>query len=826
MWKHAARRGMAAVLAVGMSFGMVGAGKTDAAQNQNLDHIKGRTCVNRNVNIKESDIAPKQIILGDWDGNGVLELADVTNILRAALNLLAPTQWQSYVVSENDCIQLGDAQAALKTALNLQKESYIEVLDSTNMETVYEEVIERDWSMTLYDNTKVCRNKAEAQEYLASYPKGYEGLKQAVDSIPEEQTEGKCIFIYVRAVRADDKEQAGLEHIYKKRVEGMELCSIEIEDSSEVEGVKNYLYISVHLLPEEFCESEYWETDFIKNNRDVKANISTYCVEAVPSGNEKPLSSYEVITSVEEAQNFIKNFIPANDAVEPDEPGYDEVSLRGVLNKSDAYYEQYTHIVYRGSVPLPRGRKKLDWTVGQDELAVTLDCENWQMGERELDTDDTQGFVYYYVIVLKNDLIADKKLVFSASERTEDVSLQGEQKHFVLEPEGDYYYDFWFGIGNEEQRTDVLDKLGAKFNKPGQESYQELEEALKSADLEGYDVLVAFGINKTEESYQPGQTESVVAVAMDCGVDFSYSHRGMTFEPGKQIVSVLYVPKGSLEPYLSGYKNDVPYGEEDKVHRLMAITKIEMENKKVFLGTRSQMDWMNEECVIHVSDQTKITCNEKKYELEDLHVGDIVEVDYIDWIGGSPLILQGNSYIQLIYSKETGEAYRGLTAQQLQEKFPNNAYWNHPVLEDHDEESYVDTGRCNNPDGYTWEPCRLGKYGCNSYAATELCYGFAAKLADDVYGSTYYEWPWQENSIKNAKPGDVIFYYGNGATEEFGHRAMIIDINGTKLQLAECNWGAHCRISWGRWTDVTKFREYTLFVAPYELPGGGEGVLD
>ena len=199
MWKHVARRGLAAVLAVGMGLGMAGAGRTDAAQNQYLDYIEEKNYVNGHMNGKEADSKPKQIILGDWDGNGVLELADVKNILRAALNLQAPTQWQSYVVSENNFIQLGDAQIALKTALNLQKKSYIEVLDSTNMETVYEEVIERDWSMTLHDNTKAYRDKAEAQEYLASYSKGYEGLKQAVDSIPEEQTEGKCIFIYTKA---------------------------------------------------------------------------------------------------------------------------------------------------------------------------------------------------------------------------------------------------------------------------------------------------------------------------------------------------------------------------------------------------------------------------------------------------------------------------------------------------------------------------------------------------------------------------------------------------------------------------------------------------
>lgn len=829
MWKHAVKRGLAVILTAGMSLGMLGGNKTSAAQFLTAGGTEEKIREERVfVNKKEAAPVQKRIMKGDWDRNGTLDLTDVRNILRAALNLVIPDGWQMYVSSDNGDIQLMDAQTALKRALDLQKQSYIEVLDSQDIETIYEEVLERDWSMTLYHTTQLCQDKAEAQEFLDLYPAGYEGLKQAVAGIREEQLEGKKILIYARLVQTDSEEQAGIEHIYKKEFEDEKEYTIEFEDSSEVVGKSNYLYVSVMLLPEEFGESEYYETGFVNNHQDVKADISACYVKMPPSETGTALPSYAVITSAKEAQNFINEMKAAYKGSEA-QSGEPWSELQNMLDAEDSYYKQYTRIVYKGSVPFLGGVNKLNWTVSGDALEVNFDSIIWQMGVTDTDSDidsDKQYVAYYYVLDLKKDLTANRRIVFSASEQTKDVSLTGEQTHFVLEPDGDYYYDFWFGIGNEEQRTDVLNKLAAKFDKTNQQSYHELEETLKTADLGLYDVMVTFGLNQTWEFDENDETEKVLVSVRDHGVEFDYSRDGMTFEPGKQIVSVLYLPKGSLEPHLSICKNKVPgYDEEYITQRLMTITKIEKENKKIFLHDNNS--WWEKENVIHVSDQTKITCNEKVYGIENLHEGDIVKVDFVDWVNGnSVIVLQGNSYIELIYSKETGEAYKGLTAQQLQDKFPHNAYWNHPVSEDHDEESYEDTGRCNNPDGYTWKPCKLGEYGCNSFAGTELCYGFAAKLAYDVYGSTYYEWPEQENSIKNAKPGDVIYYYGNGATADFGHRAMIIDINGTKLQLAECNWSAHDIISWGRWTDATKFKTYTLFSAPFELPGGGEGVLD
>lgn len=68
----------------------------------------------------------------------------------------------------------------------------------------------------------------------------------------------------------------------------------------------------------------------------------------------------------------------------------------------------------------------------------------------------------------------------------------------------------------------------------------------------------------------------------------------------------------------------------------------------------------------------------------------------------------------------------------LQNKFPNGAYWNHVVRSGHRYSGYNDVGGCNNPDGYTWTPCNthngnvgVGGYDCNSFSGGMQCNGFA-----------------------------------------------------------------------------------------------------
>lgn len=163
---------------------------------------------------------------------------------------------------------------------------------------------------------------------------------------------------------------------------------------------------------------------------------------------------------------------------------------------------------------------------------------------------------------------------------------------------------------------------------------------------------------------------------------------------------------------------------------------------------------------------------------------------------------------------------KAATIMELQQKFPNGAYWNHVVKSGHGYSNYNDVGACNNPDGYTWTPCDthngnvgVGGHDCNSFWGGMQCNGFAKKLGYDIYGSTYTSWG--RGSIDSAKCGDVIHYYGAGADATYGHWAMIIGRSGTTITLGEANAGGRCKISWGRSIDTSRMSRYDIYSAPW-----------
>ncbi len=168
----------------------------------------------------------------------------------------------------------------------------------------------------------------------------------------------------------------------------------------------------------------------------------------------------------------------------------------------------------------------------------------------------------------------------------------------------------------------------------------------------------------------------------------------------------------------------------------------------------------------------------------------------------------------------------GLNLQQLKEKFPQGAYWNHKANNTHEYSGMDDYGTCNNPDGYTWTPCyshsavaTAGYYDCNSFRGAMQCCGFAKKIAFDVYGSCHDSWG--TTDITNCKSGDVVHYYSSQTDQTWGHWLMIIDRNGNIVTVGECNGtaNANCQINWTRTMSISDFGwNKTCYSAPYELP--------
>lgn len=176
---------------------------------------------------------------------------------------------------------------------------------------------------------------------------------------------------------------------------------------------------------------------------------------------------------------------------------------------------------------------------------------------------------------------------------------------------------------------------------------------------------------------------------------------------------------------------------------------------------------------------------------------------------------------------ELSETGSGLSLQALMQKFPQGAYWNHQVIQTSGKR---DEYSKNNPDGYTWHPCYshsestpVGEYTCNYFDYAMQCYGFALKIAHDVYGSYFYNW--KTVNINNCKPGDVIVYTHTSAYSGTvsSHTFMVIGRSGNTITIGECNFDRHCQITWNRTASLSSYAGTypTCYSAPYQLPSYG-----
>jgi len=163
------------------------------------------------------------------------------------------------------------------------------------------------------------------------------------------------------------------------------------------------------------------------------------------------------------------------------------------------------------------------------------------------------------------------------------------------------------------------------------------------------------------------------------------------------------------------------------------------------------------------------------------------------------------------------EPTRGLTLEEMQEKFPHGKYWNG-----------------GDPDGWTETPCTHhgncnvydGSCGCNSFLGLSIqCMGFAEKLGYDattfnprVNANGWYTYK-SVSALNNLKPGDIV--------RRNGHSMYVIGVDGDVVTIADCNsLDRSCNIRWGG--TVTKenlsYNFEHVRSAPFQLVTGYAGL--
>ncbi len=164
---------------------------------------------------------------------------------------------------------------------------------------------------------------------------------------------------------------------------------------------------------------------------------------------------------------------------------------------------------------------------------------------------------------------------------------------------------------------------------------------------------------------------------------------------------------------------------------------------------------------------------------------------------------------------DTDEPPRGLTMEELMEKFPHGKYWNGGDSDSWTETPCTHHGSCPN----------RGGCGCNSFMGLSIqCMGFAEKLGYDATGFNPREnkngWYTYKtvSALNHLKPGDIV--------RRNGHSMYVIGVDGDTVTIADCNsMNRSCNIRWGG--TVTKANLSINFEevrsAPTELVVGYTG---
>jgi len=155
------------------------------------------------------------------------------------------------------------------------------------------------------------------------------------------------------------------------------------------------------------------------------------------------------------------------------------------------------------------------------------------------------------------------------------------------------------------------------------------------------------------------------------------------------------------------------------------------------------------------------------------------------------------------------------TLTALQQKFPHGKYWNGGNADSYTSSPCTHHNRsgrsCSHSacadGGYC---CYYGNCGCNSFANSIQCYGFANKLAYDYYGSVpTSSWSTVKN-LNSLKAGDVIRYSG--------HSVWVTNVSGNTVTYADCNSDLQCKIRWNVQKNKSGFTDLKcVYVAPYAI---------
>ena len=137
----------------------------------------------------------------------------------------------------------------------------------------------------------------------------------------------------------------------------------------------------------------------------------------------------------------------------------------------------------------------------------------------------------------------------------------------------------------------------------------------------------------------------------------------------------------------------------------------------------------------------------------------------------------------------------------LQQTFKNGEYWNYYNASDY---SHSGTTPCNGTSyssAHNGMSCSSVGYcdncscKCGYFAGGYQCFGYANKLANEIFGKYHGNGYTDTYSVGEIFAGDIIRF---GTSDTVGHSIFIYKVEGNTIYFTECNYSGPCKIGWGK----------------------------
>lgn len=497
--------------------------------------------------------------LGDWDGNGKVELNDAKEALRAALLLDDSDEAKCFRVrisEDHEGVTLEDVRQVLKAALLLPNyNSEIRYVDHTAM---YQSIEFKRLEKPIIN--QVFTSKASLKNYVEKNLDNEE-LNAYIESLPDDWFGYNSLLLNARPVYATSLDAVGVKDVHMKEDEKSRGILVKFEDQEEhVIASANQYYIELTMT--NVCLSSHKAKETYYVDVDTKggttAQLTSYETDLkLPTGTSVIRSTDDLMTLKNGWADVIKENGRYYPAEYPNGEEGDRIEdldkLFNVLPQEVSGYEEYAYVIHVSEEGNDFDTTDLSFVKEDGEVSFSIEKGRYLKHQIKL-----QGKKQCIdVIRIEKSILEDCQVEVGLNVAEKYVDFAPIQQRFELNlnRELGLKSDPLF-IRCEEDKSKVIDIMKRYYYNENNEDYGDLISILQNADMNKQDIYIDFAGNSGDTCAVilegEGVLEPCVYVTKHPNrIETCYNCGEEGLEPETQMVTVLYMKKGIIGKQIS-----------------------------------------------------------------------------------------------------------------------------------------------------------------------------------------------------------------------------------------------------------------------------------